>query len=470
MKLWGGRFEKETDRLVFSFTQSLSFDRRLLPYDIRVTRAHARVLGECGVLDPAEMERVLRLLEELEGEAERGEFGFSGEEDVHTAVERRLVERLGETGGKLRTARSRNEQVSADLRLMVMEECGQLLQLLGRLMEVILEKAEDYLGAVMPGYTHLQPAQPVLLSHHLLAYFEMFKRDAGRFLQARRSADACPLGSGALAGVTFPLDRRLMAEELGFSGITANSMDAVSDRDFVLDFLHACVMVMSHLSRLGEEVVLWCSPAFGFAVLDEAFATGSSMMPQKMNPDVAELVRAKGGRVLGSYVALAQVLKGLPLTYNRDLQEDKENLFDALDQVKRCLRVMAEMLSTMEFRTDRMREAAGEGYTNATDLADYLARKGLPFLRAHEVAGRLVRLCHERGIGLAELPLEDYRRVEPAVEEDVYEAISLDKCVEARDLEGGTAPSRVEEALREARDWLEGEMEKWVGGYLHLAP
>ncbi|MEJ5187560.1 MAG: argininosuccinate lyase, partial [Candidatus Geothermincolales bacterium] len=278
-----------------------------------------------------------------------------------------------------RRARSRNDQVSADLRLLVMDETGQVLQLLGRLMGVILDKAEAYLGAVMPGYTHLQPAQPVLLSHHLLAYFEMFKRDTGRFVQARRSADACPLGSGALAGVTFPLNRRLMAEELGFSHVTANSMDAVSDRDFVLDFLHACVTVMSHLSRLGEEIVLWCSPAFGFVVLDEAFATGSSMMPQKMNPDVAELVRAKGGRVLGSYVALAHVLKGLPLTYNRDLQEDKENLFDALDQVKGCLRVMAEMLARLEFRVDVMRRAAGDGYTNATDLADYLTRKGLPF-------------------------------------------------------------------------------------------
>lgn len=470
MKLWGGRFEKETDRLVFAFTESLSFDRRLLPYDIRVTRAHARALGECGVLDAGELERVLGVLEDLEAEAERGLFSFSGEEDVHTAVERRLVERLGETGAKLRTARSRNDQVSADLRLLVMEETGQVLQLLGRLMGVILDKAEAYLGAVMPGYTHLQPAQPVLLSHHLLAYFEMFKRDTSRFVQARRSADACPLGSGALAGVTFPLNRRLMAEELGFSHVTANSMDAVSDRDFVLDFLHACVAVMSHLSRLGEEIVLWCSPAFGFVVLDEAFATGSSMMPQKMNPDVAELVRAKGGRVLGSYVALAHVLKGLPLTYNRDLQEDKENLFDALDQVKGCLRVMAEMLARLEFRVDVMRRAAGDGYTNATDLADYLTRKGLPFLKAHEAVGRLVRLCHERGIRLEELPLEDYRRVEPAVEDDVYEAISLERCVEARDLEGGTASPRVEEALREARDWLEGEMEKWMGGYLHLAP
>lgn len=470
MKLWGGRFEKETNELVFSFTQSLSFDRRLLPYDLRVTRAHARALGECGVLEAEELEQVLRALNAMEELAEQGSFPFTGEEDVHTAVERRLVEDLGATGAKLRAARSRNDQVAADLRLLVMEESVSLVQLLGRVMEVLLERAEEYLGAVMPGYTHLQPAQPVLLSHHLLAYFEMFRRDVERFLQARRSADSCPLGSGALAGVTFPLPRRFMADELGFSRVTANSMDAVSDRDFVLDFLHACVVLASHLSRLGEEIVLWCSPSFGFVTLDEAFATGSSIMPQKMNPDVAELVRAKAGRVLGSYVALVHVLKGLPLTYNRDLQEDKENLFDALDQVKGCLRVMAEMLSTLEFRTDRMRQAAGEGFTNATDLADYLVRKGLPFLKAHEAAGRLVRLCHERGIGLEELPLEEYRKVEPNVEEDVYEVISLDRCLEARDLEGGTAPSQVEKALREAKEWLEKEMEKWMGGFLHLTP
>jgi argininosuccinate lyase len=311
------------------------------------------------------------------------------------------------------------------------------------------------MGAVMPGFTHLQPAQPVLLAHHLLAYFEMLKRDLERIREARKRQDRCPLGSGALAGVTFPLDREMMAEELGFSEVTSNSIDAVSDRDFVCDHLYCCSLIAVHLSRLAEELVLWSTPRFGFITFDEAYATGSSIMPQKANPDTAELVRGKSGRVLGHLVAVLTVLKGLPLAYNRDLQEDKEGLFDACEQIEAMLQVTTAALASASFDAARMREAAAEGFTNATDLADYLVRKGLPFLEAHAAVGRLVRLCMERGISLEDLALDEYRSIEPGVTEDVYEHLSLDACVRARDLSGGTAPARVEGALAAALDWLE---------------
>ncbi|NPV60499.1 MAG: argininosuccinate lyase [Actinobacteria bacterium] len=455
MKLWGGRFEKETEALVHSFSSSLSYDRRLAAHDLRVSEAHALALEECGVIDASEREAIVAALGELRAEMERGDFAFADEEDIHTAVERALVERLGEVGAKLRAARSRNDQVAADMRLFVKEESRRVMALLLELMGVILERAREHLGAVMPGFTHLQPAQPVLLSHHLMAYFEMFKRDAMRLGEAAARADLCPLGSGALAGVTFPLDRGMMADELGFGGITANSMDAVSDRDFVADFLYALCVLSVHLSRMAEEMVLWSTPRFGFMELDEAYATGSSIMPQKANPDLAELVRGKAGRMLGHLVSLLVMLKGLPLSYNRDLQEDKEGLFDAVDQAAAMLRVMTGALATATFDVVRMAEAAGEGFTNATDLADYLVRKGLPFLEAHAAAGRLVRACMEAGKRLEELSLEDFRAVEPRVDEDVYEHITVSACLNARDLPGGTAPARVEEALAEAEAWLE---------------
>ena len=455
MKLWGGRFEKETEGLVHAFSSSLSFDRRLAPYDIRVSEAHALALEECGVIDAGEREAILAALGELRAEMERGDFALGDEEDIHTAVERAMVERLGETGARLRAGRSRNDQVAADMRLFVKEESRRISALLLELMEVVLELAREHLGVVMPGFTHLQPAQPVLLSHHLMAYFEMFKRDFERLRESGARADVCPLGSGALAGVTFPLDREMMADELGFGGITANSMDAVSDRDFVADLLYALCMLSIHLSRMAEEMVLWTTPRFGFMELDEAYATGSSIMPQKANPDLAELVRGKAGRMLGHLASLLVTLKGLPLAYNRDLQEDKEGLFDAVDQASAMLRVMAGALSTASFNPSRMAEAAAEGFTNATDLADYLVRKGLPFLEAHAVAGRLVRACLETGRGLEDLTLEEFRAVEPRVEGDVFDHLSVSACVEARDLPGGTAPARVEEAVSRAREWLE---------------
>lgn len=458
MKLWGGRFNKETEEIVHRFTSSLPFDRILLRQDLRVTEAHALALRECGVLTPEEHEKVVSALGEMGREAEEGTFPFADDEDVHTAVERVLVERLGEVGAKLRTARSRNDQVAADLRLYLKEETEEIVHRLVNLMEVLLDLAEENLGAVMPGLTHLQPAQPVLLSHHLMAYFEMFRRDLERFLEARSRADVCPLGSGALAGVGYPLDRWLLAEELGFGGITANSVDAVSDRDFAADFLYAAVLTAVHLSRLAEEIVLWMNPRFGFFRLDEAYTTGSSIMPQKANPDLAELMRGKAGRMVGHLVSLLMVLKGLPLAYNRDLQEDKEGVFDAARQLRSMLEVTAAALRTAEFDHERMSLAVSEGYLNATDLADYLVGKGVPFLQAHEAAGRAVRLCLERGgIPLEELALEELRALHPGIDEDVYERLSLPGCLKARDLPGGTSLRRVEEALREARAWLEAE-------------
>ncbi len=454
MKLWGGRFEKEADGQAHAFSSSLAFDRRLAPYDLAVSEAHAMALEGCGVLSREERESVVSALREMKSEVEAGTFPFADDEDIHSAVERVLVERIGDTGARLRAGRSRNDQVAADLRLYLMQANGLITRRMLDLMRAIVEQAESNRNAIMPGFTHLQPAQPVLLAHHLLAYFEMFKRDVGRLAEAKRRADSCPLGSGALAGVTFPLDRDAMAKELGFGALSENSMDAVADRDFVADHLYACAVTAVHLSRLAEEIVLWSTPRFGFIRLDEAYATGSSIMPQKANPDVAELVRGKTGRVMGHLVAVLSMLKGLPLAYNRDLQEDKEGLFDATDQLDAMLEVTTRALATASFDAARMREAAAEEYTNATDLADYLVRRGVPFLQAHDTAGRLVRLCLDRGISLEELSLEDYRGIEPRVGEDVYEHLSLEACVNARDLPGGTAPKRVEQALTYAHAWL----------------
>jgi argininosuccinate lyase len=455
MKLWGGRFRKNTDELLKDFSSSLSFDSRLASYDLKVTEAHALALEDCGVLSGEESRKVAAALKRMKEEVELGKFPFADDEDVHTAIERVLVERLGETGARLRAGRSRNDQVVADLKLYLMDACLQVSNSLMTLMQVLLDQAEANLGLVMPGLTHMQPAQPILLSHQLLAFFEMLKRDVDRVSEARRRMDACPLGSGALAGVTFPLDRGLLAEELGFKAITANSIDAVADRDFVCDFLYAAAMIALHLSRLAEEVVIWSNPRFGFIRLDEAFATGSSIMPQKINPDVAELVRGKTGRIAGNLLSVMMMLKGLPLAYDRDLQEDKEPAFDSVDQLEQMLRVMSGALATASFDAERMADAAMESFTNATDLADYLARKGLPFLEAHEKAGRLVRICDERGISLEELPLEDYRKIEPRIEDDVLRILSTESCIASRDLPGGTAPGRVEEAIAEAAQWLQ---------------
>jgi argininosuccinate lyase len=462
MKLWGGRFEKEMSGDTLSFTRSLEYDVRLWPFDIAVTRAHASALAGCGVLTPDELEKALETLQALEAELEAGDFDFlETDEDIHSALERALVERTGDVGAKLRTARSRNDQVAADFRLYLKKETGSLSRLLLDLCEALAAQAGGNLGVIMPGFTHLQPAQPVLLSHHLLAYVEMFRRDLGRLRDAQRRADVSPLGSGALAGVTFPLNREAMAEELGFAQVSANSMDAVSDRDFAAEFLFALALAMVHASRLCEELILWATPQFGLVGLDDAYATGSSLMPQKKNPDIAELVRGKTAQAIGVLTQSLTLLKGLPLTYNRDLQEDKATTFRLIDEAKLGLRALAGMVATLIFDASKLEEQAGSGFLTATDLADYLARKGVPFLAAHETAGRVVQACLKKGTGLEGLTAAEFAEIDPAIGPDILEHITPEAAVAARDLPGGTALPRVTGALEAARAWLKEERERW---------
>ncbi len=466
MKLWGGMFEKETEDSVHIFARSLGYDIRLYSYDLRVSRCHAQALREAGVIDSAECAALVKTLTDIEHAMDGGTFVFeTADEDIHSAVERSLTERLGPLGGKLRTARSRNDQVAADLRLYLKDDCLAAARLILGLAEALLAAAESCPESPMPGYTHMQSAQPVLFAHHLLAYFEMLKRDVSRFAQARSRLDISPLGSGSLAGVTYALDREKMAEELGFSTISANSMDAVADRDFVADVLYAASVTGVHLSRLAEEIVLWSSPQFGWVELDDGYSTGSSIMPQKRNPDVAELVRGKSSRVAGNLAAVLGMMKGLPLAYNRDLQEDKEAVFDGLDTLKGSLAVMAGLVATMRPQPTRMRTAALEGYANATDLADYLVGKGLPFREAHEKVGALVKECMRRGIRLDQMELAGFQAMEPHIEQDVYTYIELDAVLAARRFAGGTAPVRVAEALTEARRWLKQERERLMDSF-----
>ncbi|MBI2862547.1 MAG: argininosuccinate lyase, partial [Chloroflexi bacterium] len=442
-KRWAGRFTKATARAVEEFTASLPFDWRLLRYDVLGSIAHARMLAQLGVLTESEAQAIIAGLREAEAELAAAPKDFPHElEDIHTLVEARLEEKIGPLAGKLHTARSRNDQVALDMRLYVRDKTCQTVAGLVGLQETLLGLAQRYREAILPGYTHLQRAQPVLLAHHLMAYFEMFQRDVERLQDAFRRADVCPLGSGAVAGVPYALDREAVARELGFASVTRNSIDAVSDRDFVIEFLSAASLGMAHLSRMAEEVVLWSSAEFGFLGLDDAYATGSSIMPQKKNPDVAELVRAKTGRVYGHLFALLTVLKGLPLAYNRDLQEDKEGLFDAADTWLNCLEVTSELLATASFRADRMRQAAEGDYATATDLADYLVRKGVPFRQAHRNVGELVAWCTDQNKAFSDLDLEEYRRFSPQFDEDVR-AITAETAVASRAVLGGTAPSRV---------------------------
>ena len=450
MKLWGGRFAKATDALVEEFTASIAFDRRLYRQDIQGSIAHARMLVRQGILTPEEGEKIIAGLEEIEKEIEGSQFTFTAaREDIHMHIEARLQEKVGPVAGKLHTARSRNDQVATDLHLYVKEEAAAVMALIAGLQETILGLAERHLGVIMPGYTHLQRAQPILFSHHLLAYFEMLERDWQRFRDCRRRADSSPLGAGALAGTSFPIDRQFTASQLNFSSCYRNSLDAVSDRDFVLEFLAAAAILMQHLSRFCEELILWSSQEFAFIELDDAFATGSSIMPQKKNPDVPELIRGKTGRVYGNLIALLTTMKGLPLAYNKDLQEDKEPLFDTVDTIKNCLTIFAPLLASMEVKEENMAQAAAGGFANATDAADYLAKKGLPFREAHRVVGNLVRYCLEEGKGLAELRLEEFRRFSLAFGPDIIEAIQTKNVVAARTSYGGTAPGQVERALQE---------------------
>ncbi|OGW37511.1 MAG: argininosuccinate lyase [Nitrospirae bacterium GWD2_57_9] len=448
-KAWSGRFTETTNRLVEEFTASIPYDWRLYPYDIAGSIVHAGMLARQRIITRKEADRITRGLEDILKEIVDGTFEFSTElEDIHMNIENRLIEKIGPVGGKLHTARSRNDQVALDIRMYLRDEIAKIHELLAALQKVLVGLADRHRDVVLPGYTHLQRAQPVLFGHHLLAYYEMFQRDRGRLEDCFRRLNMMPLGAGALAGTVLPIDRKFVARELGFSGVCENSMDAVSDRDFAIEFVAACAQIMMHLSRLSEELVLWSTSEFGFITISDAFTTGSSIMPQKKNPDVAELTRGKTGRVYGSLTALLTLMKGLPLAYNRDMQEDKEPLFDAADTVSLSLSVFAEMLKSVSIHTEAMRRAAEDGFITATDLADYLVRKGMPFREAHEVVGRAVLRCLERHWGLGTMPLEEYQRLSPLIREDVYDAISVEASVTRRTSSGGTAPANLARRLQ----------------------
>ncbi|TAL17350.1 argininosuccinate lyase [bacterium] len=443
-KPWGGRFCEETLKIVEIFTASIAFDKRMYRQDIRGSKAHARMLAKVGVLTEAEAKTLVDGLGEVEKAIERGEVDFPVSlEDIHMAVEKKLTELVGPVGGKLHTGRSRNDQVALDLRLYLSDEITLVLDLLRGLCETFAERAGRESGVLLPGYTHLQRAQPVTFGHHWLAYFEMFLRDVERMKDTLERTRRSPLGAGALAGTPYPLDREMVARELGFGEICRNSLDAVSDRDFALEFLFNCSVIMTHLSRLSEELVLWSSQEFRFITLSDGFCTGSSIMPQKKNPDVPELLRGKVGRVNGNLSALLTTMKSLPLAYNKDMQEDKEPVFDSLDTVKGSLAITIEMVRSLAINPGRAGEALKAGFVNATDLADYLAKKGMPFREAHEVAGKAVSHCEERSIGLEELTLDRLREFSPLIEEDIYDALSIERSVSARKAAGGPAPENV---------------------------
>jgi argininosuccinate lyase len=452
MKLWGGRFEGEIDELVRWFSASLSFDRRLARYDVQDSIAHALMLGKCGIIPADEAEEIVARLQAILAAIELGTLSLDADdEDIHSLVERVLTESLGPVGGKLHTARSRNDQIALDVRMFAKDAIRDLQQRVRDLQRTLIQRAEEHFDVILPGFTHTQHAQPVLLSHHLLAYFWMLQRDAERLQDCFERTDVMPLGSAALAGTSFPLDRQFVAEQLGFSRVSDNSMDAVSDRDFAVELAFCCATIMLHLSRLCEELVLWSSSEFGFIDFDDRYATGSSIMPQKKNPDVAELVRGKSGRVFGDLTALLTLMKGLPLTYNRDLQEDKEPLFDAVDTTAISLSVLNGAITTLTFNTEKMRAAAAVGFSLATDLADYLTKKGLPFREAHHVIGRIVRDCIARHHTLEEMSAEDYQQFHPLFAADVIELLSVDAGVAARNVVGGTAPESVRNQLEKAK-------------------
>jgi argininosuccinate lyase len=451
-KLWGGRFTQSTDALVERFTGSVDFDRRLYHYDIAGSIAHATMLAHVGVLTNSECDAIVQGLTEIEAEIEAGQFEWRAEyEDVHMNIEARLTARVGEVGKKLHTARSRNDQVATDIRLYLRDGVDALRAALRELQQTLLKVAEREADSIMPGFTHMQVAQPVTVGHHLLAWFEMLARDSERLRDARRRLNVLPLGSAALAGTTYPIDRAYTAKLLGFDGVTENSLDAVSDRDFAIEFAAACTLIMVHLSRMSEELVLWSSPMFGFVELADAYCTGSSIMPQKKNPDVPELVRGKSARVHGNLVALVTLMKGQPLAYNRDNQEDKEPVFDTLDTTLASLQVYAVLIETMQVRRERLAQAAAAGYATATDLADYLVRKGVPFRDAHEIVGKAVRHGVESQRDLSQLPLDELRRFSDKIDQDVYAVLTTQGSVQARNHIGGTAPAQVRQAVARAQ-------------------
>jgi argininosuccinate lyase len=453
VKPWGGRFREAADPVAERFTASLAFDRRLWAHDLAGSGAWARALQRAGLLTPDELDRILAGLASIRREFEEGAFPFRPElEDIHMNIEGRLQETIGPTGGKLHTGRSRNDQIAVDERLYLKDAVARVIAGLREIQRALVDRAADTLDVPMPGYTHLQRAQPILLAHHLLAYVFMLDRDVGRFAACRARADVLPLGSGALAGAAFAIDREALARDLGFARVSDNSLDAVSDRDYLVEFLAAAAIAGMHFSRLAADLTLWSTAEFGFVEFADAFATGSSMMPQKKNPDVAELIRGKAGRLYGNLTALLTTMKGLPLAYNSDLQEDKEPFFDSVDTLEAITGVVPPLLRSLTFDARRMREAAAAGFSTATDLADYLVRKGLPFREAHEVVGRIVRLGLDAGKPLEALPLVELQRFSPLIDADVFAAVTLEASVRARAVTGGTAPDAVRRALAVARE------------------
>ena len=449
MKLWGGRFTKETDQLVHNFNESLSFDRKFYRQDIQGSIAHVKMLAKQKILTEEERDQIIEGLQGILSDIESGKLEFTNEhEDIHSFVEANLTERIGEAGKKLHTGRSRNDQVALDMKLYTRDEIKEIDGLLKKLLEELLSVMEENLDTFMPGFTHLQKAQPTTLAHHIGAYFEMFSRDRSRLHDIAKRMNYCPLGAGAFAGTTYPLDREYTAELLGFDGPTLNSMDSVSDRDYLIELLAALSLIAMHMSRFCEEIIIWNTNEYRFVELDDSYSTGSSIMPQKKNPDIAELIRGKSGRVYGALTSLLTVMKGLPLAYNKDMQEDKELTFDAIDTVKGCILLFTGMVATMTFRKDVMEASAKNGFTNATDVADYLVNKGVPFRDAHGVSGRLVLKCIDKNCALDDLSLEEFKEESEAFEEDIYDAISMKTCVEKRNTIGAPGRAAMENVIR----------------------
>lgn len=452
-KLWGGRFTKTAEEWVDEFGASIPFDQELVEEDIEGSIAHVTMLGKCGILPSEDAEKIRAGLLSLLEKAKQGKLEFSvAYEDIHLNIEKMLIDEIGSVGGKLHTGRSRNDQVATDMHLYLRKRVQEIIELIRELQHVLVQKAEAHVETLIPGYTHLQRAQPVSFAHHLLAYFWMLERDRERFTESLKRINKSPLGAGALAGTTFPIDRQYTADLLGFDGIYENSIDAVSDRDFIIEFLSNSSLLMMHLSRFCEELILWSSQEFQFIEIDDAFATGSSIMPQKKNPDMAELIRGKTGRVYGNLVGLLTVMKGTPLAYNKDMQEDKEGMFDTVKTVTGSLKIFAGMIATMEVRTEVMKKAVKQDFSNATELADYLAKKGVPFREAHEIVGKLVLACIEKGIFLADLPLSEYKEASDLFEEDIYEALDPYTAVNRRNSAGGTGFAEVRKAIEKAKE------------------
>ncbi|MCD7922827.1 MAG: argininosuccinate lyase [Clostridiales bacterium] len=454
-QLWGGRFTKETDQLVYNFNASISFDKKFYRQDIEGSIAHVCMLGKQGILTKEEMQAIVKTLDEIRSDVEEGRLAITDEyEDIHSFVEANLIDRLGDTGKKLHTGRSRNDQVALDMRLYTRLEVLYTDALVKELLEELLKLMEEHTETIMPGFTHLQKAQPITLAHHLGAYFEMFKRDRSRLRDIYVRMNVCPLGAGALAGTTYPLDRDYTADLMGFAGPTLNSMDSVSDRDYLIEFLSALSTIMMHLSRFCEEIIIWNSNEYQFVEIDDAYSTGSSIMPQKKNPDIAELVRGKTGRVYGALVSILTTMKGIPLAYNKDMQEDKELTFDAIDTVKGCLALFTGMISTMKFQTERMSASARHGFTNATDAADYLVNHGVPFRDAHGIVGRIVLYCIDRGIAIDDMTLDELKEICPVFEADIYDAISMESCVNRRLTIGAPGKEAMEQVIAIEKEYL----------------